>query len=86
MFALTAAEFTAEGAVNVLINRYIPLWGRAHSIISDTGLLFCPTLSHVVYKFLGDVKSSPAPATFGTVTSRVNRTMTKMLAMVANKR
>ena len=27
MYAVTAAEFTAEGTANILINRYIPLWG-----------------------------------------------------------
>ena len=26
-FAVTAAEFTAEGTVNILVNRFIPLWG-----------------------------------------------------------
>ena len=27
MFAVTATEFTAEGTANVLVNKYIPLWG-----------------------------------------------------------
>ena len=27
MYAVTAAESTAEGTANILINRYIPLWG-----------------------------------------------------------
>ena len=27
-FAVTAAELTAEGTANILVNRFIPLWGR----------------------------------------------------------
>ena len=27
MFAVTAAEYTAEGTANILVNRFIPLWG-----------------------------------------------------------
>ena len=29
MSPLTAAEFTAEGTANILVNQYIPLWARA---------------------------------------------------------
>ena len=38
MYAATAAEFTAEGTANILINRYIPLWGFPRSVLSDNGL------------------------------------------------
>ena len=34
MYAVTAAEFTAEGTANILINRYTPLWGCPSSILS----------------------------------------------------
>ena len=51
MYAVTAAEFTAEGTANIPNNRYIPLWPR--SILSDNGLQFCSKLSHAVYKLLG---------------------------------
>ena len=61
MFAVTAAEFTAEGTANILINRYIPLWGCPRSILSDNGLQFCSKLSHVVYELLGVRISPPAP-------------------------
>ena len=44
MYAVTAAEFTAEGTANILINRYIPLSGGPRSILSDNGLQFCPKL------------------------------------------
>ena len=53
MFGVTAAEFTAEGTANVLINRYISLWECPRSILSDNGLQFCSKLSHVVYELLG---------------------------------
>ena len=38
MYAVTAAEFTAEGKANILINRCGPLRGCARSIVSDNGL------------------------------------------------
>ena len=37
MFPVTAAEFTAEGTANVLVNKYIPLWGCPRTILSDSG-------------------------------------------------
>ena len=52
-FTVTAADLTAEDTANVLINRYIPLWGCPLSILSDIFLLFCSTLSHAVYQLLG---------------------------------
>ena len=53
MLAVTAAKFTAESTANILINRYIPLWGCPRSILSDNGRQFCFKLSHVVYELLG---------------------------------
>ena len=53
MYAVTAAEFTAEGTANILFNRYIPLWGCPRSIRSDNGLQFCLKLLQAVYKLLG---------------------------------
>ena len=41
MYAVTAAEFTAEDTAYILINRYIPLWGCPRSILLDNGLRFC---------------------------------------------
>ena len=63
MYAVTAAEFTAEGTANFLINRYILLWGCPCSILSDNGLQFCSKLSHAVYKMLAFVNLPPAPTT-----------------------
>ena len=36
MYAVTAAELTAKGTADILINRYIPLWGCPRSISSRT--------------------------------------------------
>ena len=49
MFAVTAAEFTAEGTANIFINRYISLWGCPRRVLLDNGLQFCSKLSYVVY-------------------------------------
>ena len=38
MYAVTTAEFTAASTANILINRYIPLWGFPRSVLSDNGL------------------------------------------------
>ena len=40
MFPVTAAEFTAKGSANILVNKYIPLWGCPRTILSDNGLQF----------------------------------------------
>ena len=37
MYAVTAANYTAEGTANVLVDRFIPLWGCPASLLSDNG-------------------------------------------------
>ena len=41
MFPVTAAEFTAEGTANILVNQYIPLMGvpAHHTLGHRTGVL-----------------------------------------------
>ena len=88
MFPVIAAEFTAEGTTNILVNQYMPLWGCPRSILSDNGLQFCSKLSQAVYQLLGARKlaaSSYHPNCNGGV-ERVNYTMAHMLAMVFNER
>ena len=53
MYAVTSAEFTAEGTAKMMINRYIPLWGCLRRMLSINGLQGCSKLSHAVYKLLG---------------------------------
>ena len=88
MFPITAAEFTAEGTANILVNQCIPLWGCPRTILSDNGLQFYSKLSQAVYQLLGVHKlatSSYPPNCNGGV-ERVNHTVAQMLAMVVNER
>ena len=55
MFAATAAEFTAEGTANILVNKYILLWRCPRTILSENGLRFCSKLSQAVYQLSGAV-------------------------------
>ena len=63
MHAVNAAEFTAEGTADILINRYIPLWGCPRRTLLDNGLQVCSELSQAVYKLFGVRKWPPAPTT-----------------------
>ena len=49
MFAVTTAEFTAEGTANIVVNRFIPLWGCPSTLLSDKGPQFCARLATAVY-------------------------------------
>ena len=87
MFAVTTAEFTAEGTTNILVNRFIPLWGCPSTLLSDNGPQFCARLATAVYKLLGIHKlttSAYHPSGNGGV-ERVNHTMAQMLAMFCNE-
>ena len=87
-FPVTAAEFTAEGTANILVNKYIPLWGRPRTMLSDNSLQFCSKLSQAVYQLLRVRKlatGSYHPSGNGGV-ERLNHTMAQMLAMVVNER
>ena len=49
MFAVTLAEFTAEGIANILVNPFIPPWGYPSILLSDNGPQFCARLATAVY-------------------------------------
>ena len=53
MFAVTTAEFAAEGSPNILVNRFIPLWGCPSTLLSDNEPQSCARLATTVYKLLG---------------------------------
>ena len=61
MYAITEAEFTATGTADILINRYIPLWGCPVTLLSDNGLQFCSKFSRALYERLGFNKSPQVP-------------------------
>ena len=87
MFAFTAAEFAAEGTANILVNRFIPLWGCPATLLSDSGLQFCAQLTTAVYKLLGVHKLTTSvyhPSGNGGV-ERETYTIGEMLAMVCNE-
>ena len=86
MFAVIAAEFTAEGTANILANRFIPLWGCPSTLLSDNGLQLCAQLAMSVYKRMGIHKLTAHayhPSGNGGV-GRVNHTVAQILAMVCN--
>ena len=87
MFAVTAAEFTAEGTANILVNRIIPLWGCPSTLLSDNELQLCAQLATAVYKLLGIHKlaTSTYHQSGNGGVECVNHTMAQMLAMVCNE-
>ena len=83
MFPVTAAELTAEGTANILVNKCIPLWGCQRTILSDNGLQFCSKLSQAVYQLLGVRKvttSSYYPNGNGGVSSSRQRRRSTLTA------
>ena len=88
VFLATAAEFTAEGTANILVNQYIHLWGCLRSLLSNNGLQFCSKFSQAAYQLLGVHKLAPRSFHLncnGGV-EQVNQTMAQMLAMAVNER
>ena len=85
MFAVTTAEFTAEGTANILVNRYLPLWGCPSPLLSDNGLQLCARLATAVYKLLGIHKltTSAYHRSGNGGVARVNHTMAQILALSA---
>ena len=87
MYVTTEAEFTASGTADILVDRYIPLWGCPVSLLSDNVLKLCSKLTRALYERLGIIKiatSSYHPCTNGGV-ERVYHTMALMLAMVGDE-
>ena len=74
MFAVTAAELTAESTANILVNRFISPWGCPSALLPDNGLQLCAQLAISVYhpRGNGGVKCA-------------NHTMAQRLAMVCNE-
>ncbi|CAB1119842.1 unnamed protein product [Ectocarpus sp. CCAP 1310/34] len=81
-------HFTAEGTADILVNRYIPLWGCPLNLLSDNGSQFCSKLSQAVCARLAirKVATSSYHPKGNTGVERVNHTMAQMLAMVVNER
>ena len=41
MYTTAEAQFTAPGTADILVDRYIPLWGCTVTLLYDNGLRFC---------------------------------------------
>ena len=78
MYAVSAAEFTAEGTADTLVIKYIPLWGCPASLLSDNELQFSSKLSLDVYKLLGiwKIATSAYHRNSNGGVERVNHAMT----------
>ena len=53
MYAVCAAQFTAVGTADILVNDYIPKWSYPKSFLTDNGRQFCSALSSAV-SYYGD--------------------------------
>ena len=87
MYTTTEAQFTASSTVDIVVDRYIPLWGCSVTLLSDNGLQLFSSLSLALYDRLGINKiatGSYHPFTNGGVEC-ANNTMTLMLAVVGNE-
>ena len=68
--AVSAAEFTAEGASNIVVKMmYIPLWGFPASLLSDNGLRFLLQAVTCRVQTSGNAKKSPQAPIIPTVTA-----------------
>ena len=85
MFAVTAAEFTAQCNANIAVNCFILLWGRLSTLLPDNGFQLCAQLATAVYKLLGVHKlTTSAYHTSGNGSvERVSHTLAQILAMVS---
>lgn len=52
-YDVTAVEFTAVGTVNILANRYMPLWRGMSTLLSDNISQIFAQLAITVYKLFG---------------------------------
>ena len=53
MFAVTAAEFTADGTANSSVIRFIPFGGCPSTFLSNNEMQFSTKLATAVHKLLG---------------------------------
>ena len=88
MYAVSTAEFTAEGTADILVNKNIPLWGCLASLLSDNRLQFYSKLLLAVYKFLDmrKIATSAYHSNGNGGVERVNHTIAQMLAKAINER
>ena len=87
MYAVTEAQSTASGTMDVLMNHSIPLSGCSVTLLSDNGLQFCLKNARAVYERLAinKIPTSAYHSSNNGGVERVNHTMALMLAMSGNE-
>ena len=78
MFAVTTAEFTADGTANIM-------WGCPSTLLSDNGPQFCARLATAVYYGIHRLTTSAYHPSGNGGVKRVNDTMAQMLAIFSNE-
>ena len=71
MFAVTAAEFTTEGTANILVNKYIPLWGARAPYSRITASSSAPSV-HKLYTSCWECVSMPQAPIIQTATEALS--------------
>lgn len=86
MYAVTGADFTADGTANILVHECLPLWGCPVYLMSENRNLFCSTLSQAVYKPLAlcQIPTSSYHHIGNRVIERFIYTMAQLLSMRVN--
>lgn len=87
MYPIAAAQFTAVGNANILVNDFIPKWGCPKSLLSDNGRQFFCELLRAGWELMGMRKlpiRTHHPMGNGGM-ERVNHTMAQFLSMVVNE-
>ena len=88
MYAVTAANYTAEGTANVPVDRLTPLWGCPVSRFPDDGLHFTaqPSAAILARMRMRKITTSAYYPNGNGGVERVNHTMAMMISMVVNER
>lgn len=88
MYAVTDADFTAEGTADILVNQYISLWGCPLRILSDNGRQFVSQLSVAILARLKvrRITTTAYHPSGNCGVERVNHAMAQMLSMEVNER
>lgn len=87
MYAITAAQFTAVGTTDTLVNDSIPKWGCPKSLLSDNAREISSGFLRAVFKLMGMRKLTTTDYHLMSNAGKecVNRTMAQILSMMMNE-
>ena len=85
-YAVIQDERTAEGTARIFVEKYIPLWGCLHTLLSDDGSEFVAGLALAIYMMRIRKIATTAfhPKSNGGV-KRVNHSLAQMLSLVISE-